>query len=126
MNVNDIVAARIEAARRKAENEKRQRAELAAARRAGLGYRHAARLRNLAASGFPGSQKNPNSSQETPMPAALRPASCPSCRRERAARLMTTVNVAGAPHDVLRCPAAACELMWLVRAERPRTAPVAA
>lgn len=48
MNVNDIVAAKIEAARRKAENDKRLREELAAARTAGLAKRHAAKLRRLA------------------------------------------------------------------------------
>lgn len=52
MNVNDIVAARIEAARRKAEAAQRRREELAAARRKGLGYRHAQRLRNLAQAAF--------------------------------------------------------------------------
>jgi hypothetical protein len=124
MNVNDIVAARIEAARRKAENEKRQREELAAARAAGVAKRHAQKLYRQARTEVP---EGPQSPQEASMaPAALRPACCPSCHRERAARLMTTVTVAGAPHDILRCPAAACELMWLVRAERPRTAPVAA
>ena len=47
MNVNDTVAARVEAARRKAEAAQRRREELAAARRKGLGYRHAAKLRRL-------------------------------------------------------------------------------
>ncbi|MFJ5155756.1 hypothetical protein ACIQCF_30130 [Streptomyces sp. NPDC088353] len=60
-------------------------------------------------------------SEETLMP-ALRTAVCPACRRERPARLVTTVVVSGAPYDVLRCPDAACELLWLARAERPRTA----
>jgi len=48
VNVNDIVAARIEAARRQAEAAKRRRAELAAARKRGLAARHAARLRHQA------------------------------------------------------------------------------
>lgn len=52
MNVNDIVAARIEAARRKAEAAQRRRAELAAARRRGLAARHAAKLRALAERGL--------------------------------------------------------------------------
>jgi len=47
-NVNDIVAARIEAARRKIAADKRRREELAAARKKGLGYRHATKLRHLA------------------------------------------------------------------------------
>lgn len=48
MNVNDIVAAKIEAARIRAENAKRRRAALAAARQRGLAHRHAAKLRRLA------------------------------------------------------------------------------
>ncbi|MFH9225939.1 hypothetical protein [Streptomyces lydicus] len=47
MNVNDIVAERIEAARRRAAFNKRRREELAKARRAGLVQRHANKLRNL-------------------------------------------------------------------------------
>lgn len=50
MNVNDIVAAKIEAARIRAENAKRRRAALAAARQRGLAARHAQKLRNLAGS----------------------------------------------------------------------------
>jgi hypothetical protein len=48
MNVNDIVAAKIEAARRKAEQQKAARAELARRRTAGLARRHAQKLRHLA------------------------------------------------------------------------------
>jgi hypothetical protein len=48
VDVNDVVRERIEQARRKAEAEKQRRAELAAARRKGLAYRHAQKLRNLA------------------------------------------------------------------------------
>ncbi|WP_328314143.1 hypothetical protein OG432_30380 [Streptomyces sp. NBC_00442] len=44
MNVNDIVAERIAAARARIERAKRQRAELAAARRPGVAARHAAKL----------------------------------------------------------------------------------
>ncbi|MFF0127311.1 hypothetical protein ACFYTG_16515 [Streptomyces mirabilis] len=47
MNVNDIVAAKIEAARRRADAAKRRRAALAAARQRGLAHRHAQKLRNL-------------------------------------------------------------------------------
>lgn len=50
MNVDDVVRTRIAAAAQKAEQEKQQRAELAAARRAGLARRHAQKLANLAAS----------------------------------------------------------------------------
>jgi hypothetical protein len=52
MNVDDIVAARIEAARRKAEQQKQARAELARRRTAGLARRHAAKLRHLAERGL--------------------------------------------------------------------------
>lgn len=47
-HVEQAVAARIAAAKRKAEQEKQRRAELAEARKRGLAYRHAQRLRNLA------------------------------------------------------------------------------
>ncbi|MEV6720580.1 hypothetical protein AB0M94_06570 [Streptomyces xanthochromogenes] len=47
MNVNDLVAARIEAARARIEATKRRRIALAAARQRGLAHRHAAKLRNL-------------------------------------------------------------------------------
>lgn len=52
MNVDDIVAARVEAARRKAEQQKQLRAELARRRAAGLARRHAAKLRRLAEKGW--------------------------------------------------------------------------
>lgn len=50
MNVDDIVAAKIAAARIKIQAAKQRRDDLAAARRAGLARRHAAKLRNLEAS----------------------------------------------------------------------------
>ncbi|MFF2384062.1 hypothetical protein [Streptomyces sp. NPDC058108] len=52
MNVDDVVAEKIAAAARKAAAEKQRRAELAAARRAGLARRHAQKLRNLARSAY--------------------------------------------------------------------------
>ncbi|MGW2584512.1 hypothetical protein ACWCYZ_24835 [Streptomyces virginiae] len=48
MNVNDIVAERIEQARVKAEQKKRRRAALAEARQHGLQARHTAKLRRWA------------------------------------------------------------------------------
>jgi hypothetical protein len=48
-HVEEQIRARIAAARRKAEERQRQRAELAAARKAGLAHRHAQRLRNQTA-----------------------------------------------------------------------------
>ncbi|MGW6142145.1 hypothetical protein [Streptomyces sp. NPDC055140] len=47
MNVDDIVAAKIAAARARAEAAKRRRATLTAARQRGLSHRHAQKLRNL-------------------------------------------------------------------------------
>ncbi|MEU9065477.1 hypothetical protein AB0D60_01085 [Streptomyces sp. NPDC048306] len=48
MNVDDIVAEKIAAARARIEATKRRRAALQAARQRGLAHRHAARLRNQA------------------------------------------------------------------------------
>jgi len=47
MNVDDLVAERIAAARARIEANKRRRLALAAARKRGLALRHAAKLRNL-------------------------------------------------------------------------------
>lgn len=47
MNVDDVVAARIEAARVSIQAAKRRREELSAARARGLAARHAAKLRHL-------------------------------------------------------------------------------
>ncbi|TXJ80678.1 hypothetical protein E2C11_11055 [Streptomyces lavendulae] len=47
-HVEQQIAARIAAARARDEQDKRRREELAAARKKGLGYRHAAKLRRLA------------------------------------------------------------------------------
>ncbi|WP_128380487.1 hypothetical protein [Streptomyces cavernae] len=52
MNVNDIVQQRIEAARRKAEADRKRREELARARAKGVTKRHATKLRRLAEKGF--------------------------------------------------------------------------
>jgi hypothetical protein len=49
VNVDDVVAARIEAARVRIQAAKQRREELAAARRRGLAARHAQKLRRLAA-----------------------------------------------------------------------------
>jgi len=46
MNVDDVVAEKIAAARARAEATKRRRAALTAARQCGLAFRHAAKLRN--------------------------------------------------------------------------------
>ncbi|MFJ5306122.1 hypothetical protein [Streptomyces sp. NPDC088350] len=126
-SVETRIQQQITDARQRSERDREQRARLTAPRTAGLARRHAQKLRNLAASDFRGSQETPNSPQENaPMPPALRVACCPACRCERPARLVTAVIVSGAPHDVVKCPHPPCELMWLVRAERPRIAPVAA
>lgn len=48
MNVDDVIAEKIAAARARAEAAKRRRAAFTAARQRGLAHRHAQRLRNLA------------------------------------------------------------------------------
>jgi hypothetical protein len=48
VNVDDVVAEKIAAARARAEAAKRRRAAFAAARQRGLAHRHAAKLRNQA------------------------------------------------------------------------------
>ncbi|MFD9651732.1 hypothetical protein [Streptomyces mirabilis] len=130
-HVEQQIQARIARVRAEQERKRQQRAELAAARTAGLARRHAQKLRNLRGAADHAGPANRGdtatiATPEGPMPAALRPAVCPSCRQQRAARLITTVVVSGTAHDVVRCLEKACELMWLVRAERPRTAPAAA
>ncbi|XQE79543.1 hypothetical protein ACN24L_12500 [Streptomyces microflavus] len=49
MNVDDVVAAKVEAARVRIQAAKRRREELAAARKRGLAARHANKLRRIAA-----------------------------------------------------------------------------
>lgn len=51
MNVNDIVAEKIAAAARRAEEAKRRRAALSANRQRGLALRHAAKLARQASAG---------------------------------------------------------------------------
>lgn len=111
-HVENEIQARVARVRAEAERKRQEREELAEARSAGVARRHAAKLRHLS-----------QNSEEPAMPAALRTAHCPSCRRDQTARLVTTVVVSGAPYTVLRCPDSSCELQWLVRADRPRTAP---
>ncbi|MET8172822.1 hypothetical protein [Streptomyces clavifer] len=65
MNVDDVVTARIEAARVRIQAAKRRREELSAARRRGLAARHAAKLRHLAAGDPAGSPAPPNPEKET-------------------------------------------------------------
>ena len=130
-HVENEIQARIDRVRAEAERKQRERAEFAAARAAGVARRNAAKLRRLAASpegsATPaGGAANASTTEENLVPAAIRSAVCPSCRQQRPTRLMTTINLGGAPHDVVKCSHKPCELMWLVRADRPRTAPVAA
>ncbi|MFK0154618.1 hypothetical protein ACIQVK_21405 [Streptomyces sp. NPDC090493] len=135
--VEQAIAARIARVRAEEERKRQERAEFAAARTAGVARRHAGKLRRLAAQdSSPGSQEvfrgspdtadNGKITKEGPMPAALRNACCPACRQERPARLVAAVTVAGIPYDVVRCLTPECELLWCLRSNRPRTAPVAA
>ncbi|QYA94034.1 hypothetical protein KZO11_10090 [Streptomyces anulatus] len=60
MNVDDVVAAKVEAARVRIQAAKRRREELGAARRRGLAARHANKLRRIAA------QQRDETRDETP------------------------------------------------------------
>ncbi|MFJ2737667.1 hypothetical protein [Streptomyces sp. NPDC087317] len=111
-HVENEIAARIARVRAETERKRQQRAGLATARTAGLARRHAQKLYRQA--------NRPT--EETTVPAAIRSALCPSCRQERPARLLMTINISGSPHDLLKCGESACELLWCVRADRPRTA----
>ncbi|MFF8793363.1 hypothetical protein [Streptomyces globisporus] len=60
MNVDDVVAAKVEAARVRIQAAKRRREELAAARKRGLAARHANKLRRIA-----GQQRDANREGKT-------------------------------------------------------------
>ncbi|MDJ1131767.1 hypothetical protein [Streptomyces iconiensis] len=96
MNVDDVVAERIAAAQRKTEADKQARAELAAARSAGLAARHAAKLDHLA--------------QDER--AVLH---CPACRRQRPARRIGSGAVLGRLVVLVECCETTCGLAWVVR-----------
>ena len=140
MNVEDLVQQRIEAARRREADRKRQRAELAAARAAGLPRRHAAKLHRLhgaddhadvaqTATTAPSrgdTATTANPPKETPMPTPFRAVHCPGCRAQRTVRRVGTAAVTGSMYEIVRCPQSGCGLQWLVRPEQPRTTPIAA
>jgi len=63
MNVDDVVAEKVAAARARAEANKRRRAALNANRQRGLALRHAAKLRNQGSVRTTGT---PNPEKETP------------------------------------------------------------
>ncbi|MEU1302818.1 hypothetical protein [Streptomyces shenzhenensis] len=60
MNVDDVVAEKIAAARARAEAAKRRRAAFSAARQRGLAHRHAAKLRRLSDSESPSEPDDPD------------------------------------------------------------------
>ncbi|MFD3929561.1 hypothetical protein [Streptomyces sp. NPDC058614] len=64
MNVDDVLAEKIAAARAHAEAAKRRRAALKAVRQRGLAFRHAAKLRNQASA-----RTTDGSAKDTPSPA---------------------------------------------------------
>ncbi|WP_211265159.1 hypothetical protein [Actinacidiphila oryziradicis] len=151
-NVNDVVAERIEAARRRIAADKTRRADLQAARNAGLVQRHRTKLARLNAAEIASARPSesyalstaeparraaerapegrdfstPTTPGGTTVPPTARMVVCPSCRTERMARRVASVVIAGRPHDALRCLDPACELLWLVRADRPRVPAAAA
>ncbi|MCU1617326.1 MAG: hypothetical protein JWO98_4866 [Frankiales bacterium] len=143
MDVNDLVQQRIAEAARRREATKQRRAALQAARNAGLVQRHRNKLARLNAAEIASARPNGNyalnlaetgpecipeacdfSTLTTPggttVPPTARMVVCPACRVERLARRAASVVIAGRPHDALRCLDPACELLWLVRADRPR------
>lgn len=63
-HVEAQITARIQAARRRTEDMRRQRTELAAARKAGLARRHAAKLRALAEAEQRAQQQLPGDGQD--------------------------------------------------------------
>ncbi|TKA11742.1 hypothetical protein [Actinacidiphila oryziradicis] len=149
MNVEDLVQQRIAEAARRREASKERRADLQAARDAGLVQRHRGKLARLNAAEIASARPTGSYALSTAEPAAgcapegrrlqapstpggttvppnARMIICPACRVERMARRVAAVVIAGAPHDAVRCLDPACELLWLVRADRPRVAPVAA
>lgn len=85
MNVDDVVAQRIAAARMRVEADRRRRAAQQAARDKGLARRHAAKLRAQASPRRPQVVDNPTK-KETAMPAILTPA------QEMTQRITDAVN----------------------------------
>lgn len=109
MNVDDVVRERIAAARARVEAQRRRRAELDQARKAGLAQRHARKLRNL---------------KEDPL---VRLACCPACRRQSPHRTVGSVVVDGEPVMLVRCPVPVCGLIWGVPLSlQPAPVPAAA
>ncbi|MFC9631406.1 hypothetical protein ACFTY8_19445 [Streptomyces mirabilis] len=134
MNVDDVIRERIEAARRKAENDKRRREELAAARAAGLAHRHAQKLRNLNRGDTPtvasaARTETPAPSKETPM-AATKPVHvlllCPACRAQRRCRPVGTAVVGKRRREVVECGDKSCGLQWVAAREHLDATPTAA
>lgn len=123
--VERAVQARIAAARRKAEDDQQRRAELAAARAVGLGYRHAAKLRRTATPPK-GSATTPEKELPMPVTTPFRVVPCPSCRAQRTVRRVGTITISGSVYDVVRCPQAGCELLWCAHPERARPGSAAA
>jgi hypothetical protein len=126
LTVDDLVAERVEAARRRIADNRARRARQQQARNAGLAQRHAAKLRHLADCG-PEARRLPPPSTLTPEGTTVhvRITHCPACRAERITKRVAGVVIGGAPHDVLQCPDKTCELCWCVRADRPRVATAA-
>lgn len=124
--VEQAVATRIAKVRAEGERRRQQRAELAAARAAGLGQRNAAKLRRQARTPSP---EEPQSSKEKPV-AATKPVYaillCPACRAQRRCRAVGTATVGRQQRDVLQCTDASCELVWCPGREHLTDAPATA
>lgn len=103
MNVDDVVAEKVAAARRRAEANKERRAEFAENRARGVAARHATKTARVAR----------QSPVEMPVPACA--AHCPACRRERVVRPVGAATVRGTPVRLVQCADPACGLVWAVR-----------
>ena len=129
MNVDDLVQQRIEAARRREADRKRQRAELAAARAAGLARRHAAKLHRLhgaddhadvAQTATTAPSRGDTATTANPpkerLMAATKPVFtvllCPACRTQRRCRTVGVATVGKRRREVLQCTDTSCELVW--------------
>jgi hypothetical protein len=107
MDVDGLVAEKVEAARRRAEASRDARAQLQEARAHGLVARHAAARAREA--------------RQRPVKARVeeRRAHCPGCRCERLVRPVGTGLVRGRGVQLLECMHGPCGLVWVTRRPAP-------
>ena len=109
VNVDDVVAEQVDAARRKAVADKETRAQLRENRAFGVVARHAAARAREA--------------RQQPVKARVeeRRAHCPGCRRERLVRPVGSGLVRGRGVELLECMHGPCGLVWVTRRPAPVT-----